>query len=336
MLKLNFLKNIINKLRASKEQKSLFCTLEVGDLVWAKMPLKNEELKAIEESHRIRPYLIAWKDTANIYAFQTSSKESKALNNFEKYCINKLRYKKAKDTWVELNKIYKVSVDKLKRKFVSLNVMDLKAIEKRLKIQKNRNKNIEYTFDLEIFISDGDVILKNGIKYYIYANDNTYVYGYKIMKKARNSEKDKKVIINKKRYYIDICEKFMLKRSNDIFIIDIASNEEKELIRNIKNNIENKREKLEAKTKEVYELGTVFKAGNTKFMYLFEENGMHFGVDLLMYQFSPKVVQIYNVEQKEIVSIYGMEEKKRVLEFLVLKCAKPYGKIKSLYDEIVE
>ena len=43
----------------------------IGNLVWALMPLSNDELERIEESHRIRPYLVVAKDENYFYDVET-------------------------------------------------------------------------------------------------------------------------------------------------------------------------------------------------------------------------------------------------------------------------
>lgn len=339
MIKFNIFTNLINKILSTKQQRPLLSSIKIGDLIWAQMPLKNKELKAIEESHRTRPYLVMWKDSANIYAYQASSKESRALNNYEKYCINKLRYRKSKDTWLELNKINKVPINNLKNKFYSLNLMDLKAIEKRLEIQKNRGKKIEHTFKKDIHISEGDAVLTNNFKYYIYTSDNAYLYAFKILNKDKTLKNYKVITINKKRYFADIKNKVALKRNSVLKIIDIATDNEKNIINNIKsvsksNNVS--KYNIEKKQKVKYELGTVFQAGKSKIVYLFESKGVYYGVDTLMYQMFPRVLQIHNIQEKQIIDIYDMEKCKQIVEVLLLKCAKPYSKIEKLYREVIE
>ena len=54
--------NWFNLFRAKKAQKSLLKEVQQGDMVWARMPLGKEELEKVEECHRIRPYLVMWKD----------------------------------------------------------------------------------------------------------------------------------------------------------------------------------------------------------------------------------------------------------------------------------
>ena len=79
----DFFASIVNVFKANKEQKHLLNSLYQGDMVWARMPLHDYELKKFKEGHRIRPYLVMWKDFGNIYTYQSSSKRNSELNNYE-------------------------------------------------------------------------------------------------------------------------------------------------------------------------------------------------------------------------------------------------------------
>ena len=48
----------------------------IGNLVWALMPLSDDELERIEESHRIRPYLVVAKDENYFYGYYCSTKQT--------------------------------------------------------------------------------------------------------------------------------------------------------------------------------------------------------------------------------------------------------------------
>lgn len=334
MIKIKFFNIILNKQRKLKKKLKFFKSIKVGDIVWAKMPLKNTELQTIEENHRIRPYLIVYKSLFNAYAYQTSSKKSKALNNYEIYGISKFRYKKNKNTWIDLSRVHKIPFTKFKTKFCDLNLMDLKAIEKRLQIQKNRKTKIKYTFGQSIYISEGDVIWQSGKMCYIYASDNLNLYGYRIFKKHQFH---KKIKINRKKYHIDINDKIVLKRDSDMKILDIASMEEMNDINNLKKSLKSKKEiKGEKKPTKKYETGTVFQAGKSKIVYLFKNNGRYYGVDALMYQIFPRILEIHNIEEKQIAEIYDVEKYWKIVEFLLLKNINPYNKIQELYEEVKE
>ena len=132
MSKFNILKILIQNINKIKNQKKLLNSLDPGDLVWAKMPLSKKELKSIEKSHQIRPYLVVTKDKFNIYAYQSSSKQWNKLNNCQEYFINRFLYKQKKDSFINLTQIHKIPFINLKSYYITLNEQDLKNIQKRL------------------------------------------------------------------------------------------------------------------------------------------------------------------------------------------------------------
>lgn len=340
MYKFNILKKIIKNIKALKYQKKLLDSLTPGDLAWAKMPLAKKELNTIAENHQIRPYLVVYKDNHNIYAYQSSSKQCNKLNNCEEYFINKLRYKQSKNSFINLTKVYKIPFINLKSKYITLNQLDLKNIQKRLQTQPNKEL---YQFSIDIYIIEGDVIVISNQLYYVYASDNAYIYCLIIFKKCpKDKKKYKKIIINRKTYYTTFKEKTDFKRTTKMVIINIAYQSEIEEILKIKNkldympkNLSNQEKKiLEQEHELIYENGTIFQVGKNKIVYLFKHENAHYGVDSLMYKITPKVIQIYNIEKRKVLGILQLDEYIKIVEFLSLNNAQPLKKINKLYDEL--
>ena len=55
--------NLIKKILKKRQQRKIFYKTQIGDMLWCNMPLPKKQLKEIEESHRIRPYLVVEKGT---------------------------------------------------------------------------------------------------------------------------------------------------------------------------------------------------------------------------------------------------------------------------------
>lgn len=353
---LEYISGFYYKLRASKEQKEKFSKINVGDMFWAKMPLKRKELKDIEESHRIRPYLVARKTKTSLICYQSSSKPSEKLNNYEEYYIRKERYKKKRDSWLSLNKAIKVPMCNIKNNYIKVNDFDLKGIEKRLQIIENREegskkRKVVEKFDIPINLDEGDVIYHNKVLYYIYAADNVFVYGIKIYRRNLEKQENNRITINRKTYYIILgeIEKQAFNRNEDLKIIDIAyPNEVKELrqiIQNIKKSANGKVNKNEVKEKTLtkkevfsnervhYEVGTVFKVGKSKILYLFKNKNKYYGVDIIYYIIAPKIIQIKDIRHREILEIKPKEQCIKYIEALLKNNTKLVKEVKELYDE---
>ena len=252
-MKINILKKLIQKIINIKNQKQLLHSLKSGDLVWAKMPLPKSKLKTIEKTHQIRPYLIVKKDKKSIYAFQASSTNHKVLNNYQEYFINRLNYNQKRNSFINLTKVYKIPFINLKEKYITLKTQDIKNIQKRIKIQINRKYpiDINYQFPEDIRIVEGDLIIVNNQLYYVYADDNVYLYCIAVYKKYLQKGKIyTNISINKRTYYTNFEEKEVFNRNEKMEISNIASVDEREYILNkkkeIKYNLKKKR-RLEKK-----------------------------------------------------------------------------------------
>ena len=305
------------------------------------MPLSKKELNTIEISHQTRPYLVVSKDNFYIYAYPSSSKQSNKLNNCQEYMINKLHYHQNKDSFINLSKIYKIPFINLKDKYITLNQLDLKNIQKRLQIPFG---NI-YNFSVDIYISEGDIILVNNQLYYVYASDNVYLYCFVVFKKyPKDTKFYKNIIVNNKTYYTTFKEKTSFPRTTNFKMVNIACkseidtiSEQKRLIDFNKKCLSSTKKKIPSKTHELsYESGTVFKSRKNKIAYLFTYKDVHYGVDLLIYKIKPRVFPIYHLDKKQVLEVLPSEDFMKIVEVLCLNNVQPIKEINKLYDELRE
>jgi hypothetical protein len=187
------------------ENMCLFDQLEVGDMVWAKMPLSEEKLAKIPYSHRTRPYLVIAKAENVIYAYQASSHKRSCLNNYSNYGINQVKLGYDKNSWINLYELYEVPAENLLCKMRHLNVHDLEMIAKRLTVLKNNGLEVKATFDVPFKFSIGDVLqLKDEegkeIFCYVFESSGNRLICYVMSYVAK---KWTKVSINAKNAYID-------------------------------------------------------------------------------------------------------------------------------------
>ena len=289
-------KNILKIIKDYKNKKQLFNSIQPGEMIWAQMPLCKKELNKIAIDHRIRPYLILKKDKKFLYAYPSSSKHAKKLNSIQEYCINSTRYQTPKNSYINLTTLVKIPISNIKSKFTNLISHDLQNIEKRLKVFANHSSQFNIPFNL----NEGDIINNHSQLYYVYTSDNTNLYAYTIYKKVKKHKKLIKVIINGKSYYFDFNNKRILRKSEKNDIVDIASKDVRKQIKLYQENLKPKRtpdtnEKQEAIQNIDFDIGTVFKIGNMKVMYLFKRNDINYGVDLLLYKISPFLVEINQI-----------------------------------------
>lgn len=227
MINFDSLKNLFFYFKATASQKDLFKNIQIGDLIWAKMPLSKKELKTIEKSHRTRPYLVISKTKYNIecYASSSSSRQNKGFNNYEEYCIPKTRYNQNKNSWISLTKKYKVPVCNLISKHLTLSEFDLNNIYKRIELCNIGGIDISLSYHFTV----GDIIIFNHDLFYIYSADNLYLYGFFITEKL-SKYPFIKIIVNRKTYYANFKKLHFFKRTEKIYISNIAYRTEIDII----------------------------------------------------------------------------------------------------------
>lgn len=225
-----FLDGLVSNFRATSFQKILFKKINVGDLVWAKMPLGKKELKNIEKSHWVRPYLVVSKDKYNIwgYASSSSSRQNKGFNNYEEYCIPKTRYKQNKNSWLSLITLYKIPIYNIRSKHQTLSEFDLKNIQKRLKLCNNRKIDLS----LDNYFAVGDVVNSDNQLFYVYSADNVFLYTFSIFKHSSSNKNFTKIIVNHKTYYANFKNFHYFKRIEKLYIENISYRNEINTIAN--------------------------------------------------------------------------------------------------------
>ena len=350
---LDNIRNFYYKIKSTKLQRENFSRIKTGDMIWAKMPLKRRELKEILKNHRVRPYLVIRKDKNCLICYKSSSKKNNRVSNYDEYHIKKEKYKKKRDSWINLYNTTKIPICNIEDKYVSVSRFDLQEIEKRLEILEYRKNEEVEKFNIPIIIGIGDVIEYKNEIYYIYASDNVNVYGIKIYRRNLNmSENNIKLIINDKIYYVlqNEIKKESINRTDKLKLVDIAYSEEVEALRmSIKKCKESqKHEKTKVlgfKKEKTYsyqynkkekkcEIGTVFKIDKSKVLYLFEKDGKHYGVDIIYYIIAPRLIEIKDIERKEIVEVKEKKDCLKYIEKLIENNVKVTKDIKKLYKNL--
>lgn len=314
---------LIEEIQLRQKQKEIFAKTQVGDMLWCSMPLPKEELKKIEIEHRIRPYLVVKKEKNYLLCYQSSSKDRKQMNNYEKYCVKSGKYRNKKTSWLDLSSVKKIEMKNIQLEFIKLNQIDIKKIEKRIGIGQNRGNTKLIRFNEPIYIEEGDVVAKEEKLYYVYAEDNVNIYCFKIHKKMDKNQKLKRIKINSKIYYTNFKEFSIMKRNEDIKIMDIAYKEELlqilEQKKSLKENTYNKIVENIKRDKNEFEIGSVFQYGNSTVMYLYSQDNKYYGIDLLWYSIKTRIFEIKQIQKRKLIGTKNLEEMNKILEFFMEK-----------------
>ena len=155
------------------------------------------------------------------------------LNNYQKYRVDKMKYKNKKDSWIKLTKIYKIPIKNLGTILCKLKKKDMKQIQKRLNIQKELNKKIKLDFNLDTYPTIGDIVEIAKERYYIFKTKEKHIYCYRVFNNIESNENNyKEIIVGKEKYYINGVENKQFLNSKDYKIINTSTKSE---IRNINN-----------------------------------------------------------------------------------------------------
>ena len=312
---------LLKNIQLRQKQKEIFDKVQVGDMLWCKMPLSKLQLSKIERNHRIRPYLVVKKEQDFLWCYQSSSKNREEINNYEKYGVNSGKYKNKKTSWIDLKNIKKIKIRNIQLEFITLNQIEIKKIEKRICIGQNRGNTKLIRFNEPIYIEEGDVVVKNEKSYYIYTEDNVNIYGFRIQKKLRKKQRMKNIKINGKTYYTNFKELITIRRNENAKVINMAYKEEMLLIldqkKSLKANTYNKIEENIRRDKSRFAIGSVFQHGNSKVMYLYSIGNKYYGVDLLWYSIKPRVFEIRNIQKRKLIETKNLEEMNKILEVLI-------------------
>lgn len=326
---------------ATKKQKEILNSVEVGTLVWAKMPLKRKTLKKIEKNHRVRPYIVVYKDLTYVYGVKCSSSPKNIRNNYLEYFIPGKKYRQTKDTYVKLGKIYKVPVNNLKSKYYTLKNNDVISIKKRLAIIKNSGAEIDYNFPKGFKYDKGDVLKDGENTYYVYDVDNKNYYCYYCsIKYDKKAKRYIKANVNWQPMYFNLSEKLCFSQNKKMDIINIATEDEIKFLDDkiadseIAIKAEKNLNKNNKQNVNCFMSGSVYKGRKHKIVYLFQLNGKNYGVDTFMYNIEPELVEIENIEKKKVVEKMSAKDLYKIVEYLCSKKIKPIRPLNHLRTQI--
>ena len=153
-------------------QKKWFKLAKIGDIIWAKMPLDKEELRKIQSSHRVRPYLIVEKHTDSFACCACSSSEYKYLQDYETYCIDGSICLNKK-TFVNLRDEFLVPVKNLRNGPDKLEYDHLRIIQKKFMLMHELNGRKYRKLNVYINKEVGDLVKIDHV-YWVVVEVNEY------------------------------------------------------------------------------------------------------------------------------------------------------------------
>ena len=177
--------------------------LEVGDIIFARRYVTEEEMLEIPDGHRIGPYVVIGKENDEFICLYVSGTPSK----YDPYynatlSLDEKNYDLSKTSYVYLTKYAYISKDRFIKKIGYLNEMDMRTLFRKLDVINKKellndiNINISY-IPLEI----GDIFLDNGLLYLIICENEKSFQCINLKDTRRNS--DYYIYLDNIKYYFN-------------------------------------------------------------------------------------------------------------------------------------
>ena len=301
--------------------------IQIGDLVWALMPLKPEELEAIEENHRIRPYLIVAKDETDIYGYYCSSKRNNRY--LASYKLDKDIYNHRKNTYVYLTNTYKIPRANFKDIYSHVATYNLMMIERKLMVNSRYIRGLIH-FDLSITHQIGDIIRVENKLYYIYQIDNTNIYTYQAKFNRDNHF----------RYDINFATTKIFNAKGTYELVNILAPKVINLIDEEKRKYKfNKKKKQQTKNqnKFLYPRGSIFEDYNgDKIIYLYTRGNHHYGINTKINEFFPYISDIQNIQEANQIGMINDGKMLIMLERLLDQNINPHNIVTTIYKDMMK
>jgi len=280
--------------KASEKQKTLFDSLNPGDIVLSIMPLNEIEMERIRKTsgHTIRPYLVAKRKGDMIYAYQCSSKKHKNSSR-QQYKLPQSRYNLYKregndlvptDSYIDLSKPFILNPGHLQWYMYTVEEADLEMIERKLIAEGKKNL---IHFDVPFRVVEGDIYLNNDQYYYVYQYHKNNLFCYRLEEVEK--ENHHAIHIGDRYYTVVLTKKYTIKLEESRLVCIANPNDKKWIVKQLE---AQKKQKIQAKTEEkkkskdnaIYykaDIGNVYKSDdNGRLMiYMYSYRKRNYGVD---------------------------------------------------------
>lgn len=254
---------------------SVLSEIQPGDIVLAAMPFKLEDLAKVEEGHRYRPYIVAFKNDKGIIAYCGTSNMDKYYSI--SYVLKKESYKSGKDGKISLEHSWFVPEDRLIHILDTLKNSDLMAINEKLYLN---NKDTHHPLiDKNVEVYEGFVVRKDQYLYYVYSIQNNIAKLFRLTTKQTEIS----TIFRDRVQYIDINNEIEADLHDGFIPLGRANTTAIKGIKKELNKKGNKKENdnrmFEKNHRFNYPVGQIFTAGFNSVIYLFSSKGKDYGIE---------------------------------------------------------
>lgn len=256
-----------------------------GDVVWCLMPIPLKRLLSIEESHRIRPYLVTEIDQDGLWGYYCSSSPSKRIPANEQFVLHKEQFFSKRDTYVNLHTISFIPYHNVKSFFYAIDHKTFSLLQEHQRHIHTDNECLnEQDFEA------GTIVRYKEDLYLIYHSDHGYVYGVKLLEyQSLQCVRDQDIlfVLFDTIYKTDFAKLKSFPRTADIEWYTCCSKEKVDEINRLRAIVKQKKAKAckparnNGNPEFVYAAGTMLSYSDFHiYVYLFTLGKSSYGVDM--------------------------------------------------------
>lgn len=175
-------------------EKSIFNTIQAGDIVYCLMPMSKAQLAKVPDGHRERPYLIVDKGKDFLYGYYSTTHINEKVPYQERYTYRRdftNKNNEVVDANFVFDQVYKIPKENIIEILDNLDQYEIEEVARRLAIKNLRSFHKLKRKDLKLRV--GDIVTYDAKWYFISDIDKTGIYGYRAYPPNHGTKKGVKV-----------------------------------------------------------------------------------------------------------------------------------------------
>lgn len=225
---MSFFSKLINKIFKKDNNdisEDLFSQIEEGSIVYAKRDINDEDRRI--DGHDIGPFLIIKKEKNHLLGLYITSK--KKDTSYYKWA--KISFNDKVNSYVYTTASHIITKDNYVNNWGKLNNESFNYLKKHIYL--NRFSQIDGKDSINIYYSQGDVVMYKGKYFYIQSRDNENIYTYEVYL-STNDKYSLKIRNNKYLIQYDKKNTFNIKDLTSFELVDTIEKETSVDIENAK------------------------------------------------------------------------------------------------------
>lgn len=207
----------------SLKQKELFDKINVGDVVFAKLPVDQKILKKMDKSHIYRPFLVVQKRDEDLIVFKMSSVKRKNVSLYDYYKLPGLFNNESKPSFVYLDDFMKLPIQNIISIKKHMNHNIIMKLEKRL-ILANKYGHQRPRFMIKTIPEKEDIIRCEDELYLVVANVKKGIFVHKLLQKLDGDYLP--ILEGQQQIYYLYYDTSFISYNHNFTYVDIVSHEE--------------------------------------------------------------------------------------------------------------